>query len=274
MAGLEPGRDKPSEPSADSRSLRFPRPFGGPERFAELVRAIRANAIPRLFAAYGDAPRIEPGRIALEDIDRFVELIGQNDIARPRAFLRDVQRRGVSWSSVLLELITPAARRLGCGWEDDTLGFADVSTASMRIEQLVLEGERAGPAYRSAAVADRTALLVTAPDDQHTLGIMVVADLLRTEGWHVSALLRSDPAEIVDSVRSAHFNMIGFGLSREALAGDLAELIAQVRRSSKNRGIVVMVGGRAFDRDPGLCARIGADLHPRDADELRRHSVM
>lgn len=272
MSGHEPGRDMRSEPSAVSGSFRFPRPVEGSERFAELVRAIRVNAIPKLFAVYADAPRIEPDRVAPDEIDRFVELIRQEDVERPRTFLRDVQRRGVSWRSVLLDLVTPAARRLGCGWEDDTLGFADVSTASMRLEQLVLEGDRDGES--PAGMADRTALLVTAPGDQHTLGILVVAEMLREQGWHASVLLRSDRAEIIDGVRSAHFNMIGFGLSREALAGDLADLIRDVRRSSRNRGIVVMVGGRAFDRDPVLRSRVGADLHPRDAEEMRRQCAM
>ncbi len=274
MLGHERGRELRPEPSADSGSLSFPRQVAGPERFAELVRAIRTNAIPKLFAVYADAPRVDPDRIAPEEIDRFVELIRQEDIVPPRAFLREVRGRGVSWTSVLLELVAPAARRLGCDWEEDALGFAAVSTASMRLEQLVLEGEHAEPSRRNAATVDRTALLVPAPGDQHTLGILVVGDLLREQGWHVSALLRSDPAEVVDNVRSGHFNMIGFALSREALAGDLADLIRDVRRSSKNRGIVVMVGGRAFDRDPGLCARVCADIHPRDADELRRHSAM
>jgi methanogenic corrinoid protein MtbC1 len=270
MVGLEPGGAKRSEPSPESGMIAGAS-ASDPGRFVELVRAIRANVIPKLFAVYADSPRIDPDRIAPEEIDRFLELIRRNDMALTRSFLRGMRERGVSWSTVLQKLVTPTARRLGCGWEDDSLGFADVSTASMRLEQLVLEGQAAGSSLRTA---DRTALFVSVPGDQHTLGILVAGDLLRREGWNVTALLRSDPAEILDKVRTGHFNTIGFGLSREALAGDLADLIRDVRRSSKNRGIVVMVGGRAFDGDPSLRARVGADLHARDAEDLRRRSMM
>ncbi len=271
MIGLESGRErKPAELDGETRGP--PIPYGsGPDRFRDIIRTIRSSVLPELFAHYGDAPRIDPDRIGVDDVRTLFSLVQDPDLELSRLFLKGMRERGVSSKALLLDLVAPAARLLGTCWETDALGFADVSLASMRLEQLVLEEGRIVPPRLAASRPARAALLAPAPGDQHTLGILVVDDLLRREGWTGSTLFRSDGAEIIDTVRSGHFSMIGFGLSREAVSEDLARLIRSVRRASLNRGIVVMVGGRAFERDPALSGRVDADLCALDAQDLLRH---
>ena len=47
----------------------------------------------------------------------------------------------------------------------------------------------------------------------------------------------------------------------------LTDLIAELRRSSCNAGIGVLVGGRVFDEAPNLATEVGADVYARDPDE-------
>ncbi len=274
MVGLGSGRERiPAELDGEARG---PSAYGGSgsERFRDLVRTIRSSVLPELLASHGGAPRIDPDRIGPDDVRTLFALVQDPDLDLPRSFLKGMRDRGVSSKAILLDLVAPAARLLGVCWETDALGFADVSLASMRLEQLVLEESRIVPPRLVGSRPARAALLAPAPGDQHTLGILVVDDLLRREGWTVSTQLRSDGAEILDAVRTGHFSMIGFGLTREAASEELARVIRSVRRASLNRGIVVMVGGHAFERDPGLSAKVGADLCSLHAQDLLRHVAL
>ncbi len=243
----------------------------GSQRFSDIVQAIRTNVLPGLLAIHGAGPRIDPDRIPDEDIVAFTDLVRTSDIDAARIFVRGLRDRGVSSRAILLDLITQSARALGVCWENDSLSFAEVSVAAMRLEQLVIEETSTVPRRTDPSKATPAALLATVPGEQHTLGLLIIDDLFRREGWTTATLLKADASEIVDRVRSGHFSMVGLTLSREALAEDLARLIADVRRASLNKGVLVMVGGRAFEVNPGLSSMVGADLCAVDGADVARH---
>jgi hypothetical protein len=60
-------------------------------------------------------------------------------------------------------------------------------------------------------------------------------------------------------VRWQSFGIVGLSLANEDRTGDLAALIHDIRRSSRNRRLGVMVGGQCFTDRPDLSALVGAD---------------
>jgi methanogenic corrinoid protein MtbC1 len=88
---------------------------------------------------------------------------------------------------VCLDHLAPAARCLGEWWETDRLPFTDVTMATARIQSML----RRMPTGRGhiAAFAGNGAVFCAVPGEQHTLGVMMAADLFRRNGWDVGLLL-------------------------------------------------------------------------------------
>jgi methanogenic corrinoid protein MtbC1 len=109
--------------------------------------------------------------------------------------------------------------------------------------------------------------LLPAPEEQHTFGLVVVSELFRRNGWHVQGVAPMELDELQDLVSEQWFVLIGFSLSCDRLINPLCSTIQTVRRVSKNKSVQIMVGGRAFAKDPALWPEVGADWTASNAQE-------
>lgn len=76
------------------------------------------------------------------------------------------------------------------------------------------------------------------------------------------------PEEVEAAARAHHFDLLGVTASGADRLELIAPLIKTIRQTSRNRDIVVLVGGRLFLEQPELVAEVGADgmaLDARDA---------
>ncbi len=76
--------------------------------------------------------------------------------------------------------------------------------------------------------------------------------------------------DLVDVVTAERFDLIGFSMANECWLDPLPPLISRLRLASKNRDVRVIVGGRAFSRNPERVAQVGADDTAEDAREAVR----
>jgi methylmalonyl-CoA mutase cobalamin-binding subunit len=167
--------------------------------------------------------------------------------------------------TLLLHVMAPAARHLGDMWTADLCDFVDVTLALSRLNQIL---RRIGTGFRDPiheSEQERRALLVPTPGEQHTFGLRIVEEFLLRDGWHVRSNLRADRDEIVDLAAEDDYQVVGFSLSGELLLGELAGVIRDVRRSSQNRTIRVIVGGVIFHEHPHLLGIVDADAIAFDA---------
>jgi len=174
---------------------------------------------------------------------------------------------GVGVDVVLLDLLSPCARRLGVMWEEDECSFADVTVGLCRLQQVVhLIGERvpALPAPR------RNALFSLTPGDQHTFPLAVVAEFFRQEGWRAETAPDASYDELVALVAGRSFDLVGFSMADEQWLETLPAVILGVRRASRNPLVRVMVGGRVFAGRPARVAEMGADASADDAVQAVR----
>lgn len=247
-------------------------------RLAQLNRTIESEVIPQLLRARraergSPAPtpaarRFAPNVPSAADVADFTKVLLACDGAAATSFLDTMHARHVPLDSICLELMTPAARRLGEFWVADLCSFTDVTVALGRLQRLLREMSH--DFYDTLACLEhgRRALLVAAPGEQHTFGALMVVEFLRRAGWDVFGEPGVSGREIVASVRREWFGVVGFSVSSERHLDAVASIIRALRRHSRNRAVRVMVGGNVFLEHPEFVALVGADATATDAQQV------
>ncbi len=169
---------------------------------------------------------------------------------------------GADVTQVFLELLGPAAKELGEDWLADRASFIDVHLGLLSLRRLV--GRFEGFVHARSG-AGRDILLTTAPGDDHSFGITLVADCFQRAGWRVCNLTGASLDELVGAVADNTFNCVGLSLYNDSGLDDLRQAIADIRVASRNPDIVVVVGGVSFENVTEPTQRVGADLYLTEA---------
>lgn len=239
-------------------------------KISTLVSTIEGEVVPRLMlsrrrGALPPAPETVVEAQDPADLDELTRLLLQHDAAVAKAFVQQVRERGSSLEGVCLGLLAPAARRLGRMWEEDTCDFASVTVGLVHLHD-VLRGVAGGSRAETPDGSPmRSVLLAPVPGEQHTFGLVMVAEFFRRNGWSVTTEYPATASDLLELVSAERYSLVGLTVGvREQLEG-LSNRIAKIRRASRNRGIGVMLGGGVFADRPDLAARLGADATAGDA---------
>ena len=115
----------------------------------------------------------------------------------------------------------------------------------------------------------RGRVLVTAcaPGEIHELGMRMVADFFEMEGWdtyHLGANCRPRRWSLIVAQRQP--DLLGLSATMTFHLEGVAAMVRALRANQETRGVRIMVGGHAFNREPELWRDIGADGYARDAE--------
>lgn len=233
-------------------------------RRAILTRTVEFEVIPRLLRARRPAS-VTPAHVA-----ELVELtLGPVEPATS-GFVEVMRHQGFRAESLYLDLLSPAAVRLGDMWVEDLCDFTDVTIGLNRLQgaMRVLSPSFLGPAFLAGAeLGARRAILVPLPGEQHTFGLAMVHEFFRRAGWSAWSGPIASAAELATMLRTEWFDVLGFSLSCDERLDSVPRQIRAVRQASRNPALAVMVGGPPFTLDPTLVAAVGADGTARDALE-------
>ena len=240
-------------------------------RLARLARTIELEVVPRLVLARRAAPtrpsacsRDASWTPGPEDVTELADLVLAREAMVACSYVEAARARGASAETLYLELLAPAARHLGELWTADLCGFAEVTVGLCRLHQVLRD---LSPAFQSEVEHQphgRRALLVPVPGEQHTFGLVMVAEFFRRAGWNVWSGPPASRGELVGIVRREWFAVVGFSASCDTRLDALAAGIHAVRRASRNPAIGVLVGGPVFVEHPELATLIGADATAAD----------
>lgn len=232
-----------------------------------LARTIEAEIIPRLMLAHRStalpeglepsAGRVVPG---VREVAELVRLVLGVDPDRPRDYVNELRKDGLSLQVIYLDLLAPAARRLGVLWEEDLCDFTQVTLGLWRLQQVVYDLSPSFQSSQPRTAHRRRAMLVPVPGSQHTFGVLLVAEFFRRAGWEVWSEPAASTVQLVHAVRSEWFDVIGLSLGSEAHVSRMASVILALRKASMNPGAVVMIGGPVVALRPELVALVGADV--------------
>jgi methanogenic corrinoid protein MtbC1 len=243
-----------------------------------LVHAIEDEIIPRLVLARRGLPAGPSGELERQEIPgsdevrEFVRLVLSHDVGVAAAYIDALRARGVALETVYLDLLAPTARLLGDLWSNDLCDFTEVTVGVWRLHQLVRE---LSPEFRAdlrAGEDGRRALLVAIPGEQHTFGLVLLAEFFRRSGWDVWSGPVASGDELRDLVRSERFAVVGLSVGGSGHVQGLAAEIQSVRRASRNRAVGVMVGGPLFIDHPELVGLVGADATAVDGRQATQQA--
>lgn len=236
-----------------------------------LARTIEREVIPRLMLVHrlpvacpiGHATS-DPGIVAA-DVEHFARLVIADDDAAALGCIEALRERGVPVESLYLHLLAPAARHLGEMWNDDLCDFTAVTLGLGRLQQLL---RRLSASFMEAPTIlppnGRRILLLPAPGEQHTFGLVMVGEFFRRAGWEVAggAWERGGQAPLLVGVD--WYDMVGFSMAAEIHVDALRSVVDAARQASVNPDIGIMVGGPAFIGKPEAVVQVGADVHSTD----------
>lgn len=226
------------------------RPNESAPKPSDLHETIDKVVIPNLILAHyslldrgegcGDS-RMPP---TTEEIAVLVDLAVAQDLPRAFDYLHRLMSEGMSFETLLVHLLAPAARQLGQDWLDDKRSFTEVSIGSAVIQQLI---GMFGP--RSVVTPDALGLvlLVIPVNEQHTLGVYALAELLRRAHYDVVVVQGADQREIATLVRKTWVTAVGISVQRSEAVPLVHNLVRTVRAKSKNPNVGLLVGGCSVD---------------------------
>jgi MerR family transcriptional regulator, light-induced transcriptional regulator len=213
----------------------------------------------------GDVATMGPLREDL--IERFSWAVIDPEMGRFDAMKPDLRRARISPTLFADRYIPEIARRLGRGWEDDTMSFAQVTMGASRLQAILREIGADWIADQGSGytpTGDRSTVLLVVPQgEQHTLGVFVLIGQLRRRG--VSVCLRIGPSD--DDVRSLlgerSFDGAMISIATPQKLPICRVLVKTIKEVTTGR-LHVAVGGAAL-RELGEEAHvIGADVVTND----------
>jgi MerR family transcriptional regulator, light-induced transcriptional regulator len=198
-------------------------------------------------------------------LDASLEAVERLDAARLEEILTQAAV-ALSQPVLIEQLIVPLMYRIGERWHEGTLRVAHEHLASAVVRTSLGSLSRGfGP-----SPSDPTLVVATPSGQLHELGALIVATTAASNGWHVTYLGPSLPAEdIAAAAHQSRARAVALSLvyppDDPFLRGELSRL-----RRGLPEGVVVLVGGQAYDAYREALEKIGA-LVLNDLAELRQH---
>ncbi len=232
-------------------------------RAEQLSQIVEGEIIPRLMLAHSASEGVERAPLSPELTENFALFALSQERESLLAIVGGLLQQGVSIETIYLDLLAPAARRLGDLWLDDRVSYADVTIGLGRLQQLVRELSARPP----QGGCEHAALFAPAPGEQHTFGLVILEEFFRRSGWRTWGEFSGVAEDVAAAAQAHRFDVFGVTASGDNCLEQIAHFIMSVRRASKNRDISVLVGGRLFLARPELVAEVGADTMAADAQE-------
>lgn len=238
-----------------------------------LRSVIESQIIPRLLEAHPrpGAANAQNFNLAYQplqaDIAAFAELCVSRESEEVLAFIEKLLLDHIDNDSIFLNLIAPAARHLGLMWEAERADFTQVTMGLLRMHQIT---HRIGYEYQSGpqkAGVSKRVMLASAPGSQHILGLAMVSEFFRKEGWQVVIEVAGTTTALCHAAKNEWFDLIGLSVGVTEQLDQLPALISDLKQQSRNPSIPVLLGGPVFFASDVKAESLGADGISKDALE-------
>jgi MerR family transcriptional regulator, light-induced transcriptional regulator len=258
-----------------------PNPFdivGGSDGDFDLSRLLENLVIPKLIAnrdelgsrldlaALSQADDTSRQRlITSDDVEEFTQLSLTGEAHVLLDFVDNCLTTGSSVETIYVDLLAPAARRLGEYWEEDSEDFVGVTMGLWRIQEILRELTLRIPPKSRPGHGQRSALFSAVPGEQHSFGTLMVSECFQRAGWDTDALIEPTQSELNGKLAKRHYDLVGLTVSRDCSTASLSRLINTIKAVSSNPNIRVLIGGRVVNEQPDLVEECGADATASDA---------
>jgi methanogenic corrinoid protein MtbC1 len=231
-------------------------------RYDKLANTLERDVIPRLVQAHpGAAPGVQ---LQTDEVDRFAQLLIRGSDAELNAAVDALYARGLRMHQIYLQLFAPAARQLGSYWDADRCDFTTVTICLGRLQRLLRDWSPVFNQEIQPRPNGRRVLLAQHAEEQHSFGLSMVAEFFRAEGWEVVGGVAGAVPNIAERVQRERFDALGIAAGTDMRIDWVRSQVIRARAASRNRHLVVLVGGPIFLLRPELAPVIGADAACED----------
>jgi len=231
-----------------------------------LLSVIESQIIPRLLDAHQgpallgvaapDAPLIPATSQDMHDFNTACLAVDSQAVF---AHIDVLRGKGLSAQTIFLDVITPAARHLGDLWTEDKLDFTVVAQGLLRMHHAMRHlgyETHDGPQIAGDV---RRIMLASAPGSQHILGLAMVSEFFRGDGWQVVVEISTTENALLNAVAHEWFDVIGLSVGLVEQLPNIPELIARLKKASRNPHTFVVLGGPALLDSANQAMPLGAD---------------
>lgn len=263
--------------SSESRLKTFEN-IGTTDGDHDLSRLLENLVIPKLIAngdqrnnwldlaALSHANDISRNRsITSADVEQFAQLSLSGEAYVLLDFVDQCLATGSSVETIFVELLAPAARRLGEYWDEDSEDIVGVTMGLWRIQEILRELTLRIPPKSPNGQGQRSALFAPVPGEQHSLGTLMVAECFQRAGWDADVLIEPTQSELNGKLAKSHYDLIGLTVSCDSSTGSLSRMVNTIKAVSSNPNVRILIGGRVINEQPELVERCGADATAIDA---------
>lgn len=232
---------------------------------------LESHIIPRLVQAHrtGDpqAANDTASRLLREEVIAFGRFCADGQREQATQLIARLRAEGLAPEDIFVELITPAARYLGQQWEEDRLGFPEVTVGLVLMHE-VIHGMgyeyHDGPQQGSGI---KRVMLASAPGSQHVLGLSIVSEFFRKAGWQVVLEVSPSQTELCHAVQNEWFDLVGISVALDSQLEALGGLVDSLKVASRNPSTPVLLGGPVFSLGAHRAEAFGAQAICVDARE-------
>ena len=178
----------------------------------------------------------------------------------------DEVARGTDAHDILLEVLQPVQIEIGRLWEQ---GRASVAHEHLCTAVTQLCMSMLWPRINAGARdGDRSVVATSVGGEAHEIGVRIVADLLKRDGWRTFYLGAGVPAsDVVTMLREQRADVLALSATMAGHVPEVRRLVDAVRDEPACADVKVVVGGRPFLVAPRLAKAVGADGLAPDAAE-------
>ena len=203
--------------------------------------------------------------ITERDVENFSRLSVEEEAHILLAFVDECLATGSSVETIFVDLLAPAARRLGEYWDADSEDFVGVTMGLWRIQEVLRVLTTRIPPVARPGNGQRSALFSPMPGEQHSFGTLMVAECFQRAGWETDVLIEPTQSELTGKFATRYYDLIGLTVSNDCSTGALHSLVSTIKAVSSNPHVRVLLGGRVINDRPDLVTSSGADATAVDA---------
>lgn len=173
----------------------------------------------------------------------------------------------VSLSDVADTYIPEAAKVLGRRWETDMSSFAEVTIGMSRLHDLLHLVQDRDSADLSVNGGESAVLMVVPPNEQHTLGALVAAGMLRRRGVSVCMKFSPGLSDLTILLANRQFDAALITLGSVERLEICAKLVKTLKQMTKG-SLGIVVGGACAEVCREVLLDAGADAVTNDIPKV------
>jgi MerR family transcriptional regulator, light-induced transcriptional regulator len=208
-----------------------------------------------------------------EQYERFLDLLTAEDKEGALHYaLGLLERNEVSVAGLYEGIMAPALKNMACPLNErqwciwrEHLRTSIVRAIIESCHPFVMKERRGRP----GAEGKGRVVLVCPTEEYHELGIRMVADMFTMAGFDVALIGANTPfADIVSAVEYFQPKILGISATSSYALFAAGRAIKKVRERFPGKAVMIIVGGVAFESNPGAWKEIGADAHMSSFQEI------